>query len=328
VSASPAARTTGAPEVVVLGEVLVELSSREPLRDGATLRLGFSGDCLNVAAAAAAAGAHTALVARVPDDDLGDELLERVVALGVDPTWVVRTPGQHGLYLTHADPEGERQFTYVRRGSAGSGLAPDDLDDTVLAAAGVVVASGIACAISESGADAVLHAARLSRRFVYDPNFRPRLTTASLAADQLRRLAPLAEVITPSWPGETVQLLGLDPGATAHDAVAALAPLGAGSVVMTCGPRGALVATGGRVEEIAGFPAPSVVDQTGAGDCLTGTLAGRLALGDCLTDAVRLATTAAALSVQGQGGTGHVPTLTETQRAMAGFRPAEEMSTP
>ena len=327
-STSPAARTTGAPEVVVLGEVLVELSSREPLRDGATLRLGFSGDCLNVAAASAAAGAHTALVARVPDDDLGDELLERVVALGVDPTWVVRTPGQHGLYLTHADPEGERQFTYVRQGSAGSALARDDLDDTLLSAAGVLVASGIACAISESAADAVLHAARLARRFVYDPNFRPRLTTASRAADTLRRLAPLAEVITPSWPGETGQLLRLDPGTTADDAVAALTSLGAGSVVMTCGPRGALVATDGRVEEVPGFPAPAVVDQTGAGDCLTGTLAGRLALGDSLADAVRLATTAAALSVQGQGGTGHIPTLTETQTARAGLRPAEEMSTP
>lgn len=327
-SASPAARTPGAPDVVVLGEVLVELSSRQPLRDGATLRLGFSGDSLNAAAAAAAAGAHTALVARVPDDDLGDELLERVVALGVDPTWVIRAPGQHGLYLTHADPDGERQFTYVRLGSAGSGLAPTDLDDTLLTAAGVVVASGIACAISQSAADAVLHAARLARRFVYDPNYRPRLTTPSGAADVLRRLAPLAEVITPSWPGETTQLLGLDPQLTATEAVAALTTLGAGSVVMTCGPQGALVATGGQVEAVASFPAPSVVDQTGAGDCLTGTLAARLALGDSLTDAVRLATTAAALSVQGQGGTGHIPTLTETQTALAGSRPAEEMSTP
>jgi len=134
-------------------------------------------------------------------------------------------------------------------------------------------------------------------------------------------------VITPSWPGETVQLLGLDPQASAPEAIAALTALGAGSVVMTCGPRGALVATGGHVEEVAGFPAPSVVDQTGAGDCLAGTLAARLALGDSLTDAVRLATTAAALSVQGQGGTGHIPTLTETQTALAGSRPVEEMST-
>lgn len=315
-----------APAVVVVGEVLVELSSLEPLGDGTTLRLGFSGDALNAAAAAAAAGAHTALVARVPDDELGDELVARVEALGVDTAWVVRAPGQHGLYLTHADPDGERQFTYVRRGSAGSELSVADLDEAMLSRAAVVVASGVTAAISESAAGAVLRAAQVANRFVYDPNFRPRLTTAEQATEQLRRLAPLAEVITPSWPGETERLMGLDPAAGPHRAVAALSELGAGSVVMTCGPQGAVVAVDGVVDEVAGVRADDVVDQTGAGDCLTGTLAARLASGDTLVDAVRLACAAAALSVRGQGGTGFVPTLEQTRKALAESRPTEEMT--
>ena len=316
----------GHPDVVVLGEVLVELSSLEALADGASLRLGFSGDALNAAAAAAAAGADTALVARVPDDELGDQLVARVADLGVDTSWVVRAPGQHGLYLTHADPHGERQFTYVRRGSAGSGLSAGDLDDQLLSRAGVVVASGVACAVSDTLAAAVVHAAESASRFVYDPNFRPRLTTPTQAAAMLRRLAPLAEVITPSWPDETRQLLDLGPETSARDAVASLTGLGARGVVLTLGPQGALVAVDGRVHEVPGVPAPVVVDQTGAGDCLTGTLAARLALGDSLTDAVRLAASAAALSVQGQGGTGHVPTLSESREALAAHRPTEELT--
>lgn len=314
------------PDVVVLGEVLVELSSLEPLGDGATLRLGFSGDALNAAAAAAAAGAHTALVARVPDDELGDQLLARVAELDVDTSAVVRAPGQHGLYLTHADPDGERQFTYVRRGSAGSGLSADDLDDELLRSAGVVLASGVACAVSDTLADAVHHAAAVASRFVYDPNFRPRLTSAQQARVHLERLAPLAEVVTPSWPGEVGRLLGLEPGSSAEDALAAAVPLGSSHVVLTCGPQGALVSSGGAVHEVPGVPAPLVVDQTGAGDCLTGTLAARLALGDDLLDAVRLAASAAALSVQGQGGTGHVPTLTASRAALAAAHPTKELT--
>lgn len=324
--AGPGGMPRSAPDVVVLGEVLVELSSLEPLGDGATLRLGFSGDALNAAAASAAAGAHTALVARVPDDELGDQLLARVAGLGVDTSAVVRAPGQHGLYLTHADPSGERQFTYVRRGSAGSGLSVADLDDELLRAAGVVLASGVACAVSDTLAEAVHHAAEVASRFVYDPNFRPRLTSAQQARTQLERLAPLAEVVTPSWPGEVGQLLGLAPGTSADEALAAVVPLGAAHVVMTCGPQGALVSTGGAVHEVPGVPAPVVLDQTGAGDCLTGTLAARLALGDDLLDAVRLAASAAALSVQGQGGTGHVPTLTESRAALAAARPTKELT--
>ena len=142
----------------------------------------------------------------------------------------------------------------------------------------------------------------------------------------LRRLAPLAEVITPSWPGEARQLVDLGPETTARDAVTALAGLGARGVVMTLGPQGALVAADGHMHEVAGIPAPVVIDQTGAGDCLTGTLAARLALGDALVDAVVLATSAAALSVQGQGGTGYIPTLSESRDALAAARPAEELT--
>lgn len=316
----------GAPDVVVLGEVLVELSSLQPLGNGASLRLGFSGDALNAAAAAAAAGAHTALLARVPEDELGDQLLARVADLGVDTSWVVRGTGQHGLYLTHADPDGERQFTYVRQGSAGSALSVDDLDDDLLRQTGVVLASGVACAVSNSLAEAVFHAATVSERFVYDPNFRPRLTTPQKALEHLQRLAPLAEVVTPSWPGEVGHLLRLAPATSAREALAAVTGLGARHVVMTCGPQGALVASEGHVHDVPGIPAPEVVDQTGAGDCLTGTLAARLSLGDDLLDAVRLAVGAAALSVQGRGGTGHVPTLTESRAALAAARRTEELT--
>jgi 2-dehydro-3-deoxygluconokinase len=310
--------------VVVLGEILVELSSTRPLGDGAELRLGFSGDALNTAAASAAAGARTALVARVPDDELGDQLLARVAALGIDTSRVVRAPGQHGMYLTHADPDGERQFVYVRRGSVGSTLAPEDLDDELLGGAQVVVASGVACAVSDSAAAAVLHAATRARRFVYDPNFRPRLTGADRAGEVLRRLAPLCEVVTPSWPGEVEQLLQLAPGTPPEVALAAVCELGSVGVVLTRGPRGALVAAAGRVTAVPGVPASEVVDQTGAGDCLTGTLAARLALGDGLVEAVRLGTAAASLSVRGRGGTGHVPTLEETRAALAAAGRREE----
>ncbi len=97
--------------VVVLGEVLVELSAEAPLERGVPLRLDFSGDALNAAAAAAAAGAETMLLARVPDDELGDALVRRAVELGVDCSYVVRVPGGHGMYLAHSDPLGQRQFS-------------------------------------------------------------------------------------------------------------------------------------------------------------------------------------------------------------------------
>jgi 2-dehydro-3-deoxygluconokinase len=312
---------------VVLGEVLVELSSTEPLAAGAATRLGFSGDALNAAAAAAAAGARTVLVARIPDDELGDALVEHIGALGVDTGGVRRVPGQHGVYFSHADPDGRRQFTYVRRGSAGSGLEPADLDPDLLRDA-VVLSSGITWAV---GADAaVRRAAELAGAFVYDPNYRPRLISAAGAGAALRAVLRHAALVTPSWPEELGELLGATPTdqscvetsapapISPHDrdpaaAVVALQALGATDVALTCGADGVLLTRPGGLLRIAAAPPPRVVDQTGAGDSFAGTVVGRLAAGDDLETAVRLGVAAAALSVQGQGGTGFVPTLDQTR---------------
>ena len=302
------------PDVLVLGEILVELSSTESLDAGVALTLNFSGDALNAAAASAAAGAHTALLARVPDDELGDRLLERVVALGIDTTQVLRVEGQHGLYLQHADPTGAREFTYVRRGSAGSGLGPGDVPLELVAKAGAVLASGIACAISPLSAKAVRVAAATARCFVYDPNWRPRLVDARGAADHLRALAPSTRLVTPAWPREA-QLVSdsQDPAAVCT----ALRGLGVQAVALTRGVEGVLLDDGGELVEIPAIPAPAVVDQTGAGDSFAGTVTARLALGDPLIDAVRLGVAAASLSVGGIGGTGHVATLEESQAHVA-----------
>ena len=298
-------RGGGEYDVLVVGEVLVEVSSMAPLDVGAQARLGFSGDALNAAAAAAATGATVELLSLVPDDELGDRLVGFLSALGVGTRWVRRTSGQHGVYFAHADGLGRREFVYVRGGSAASQLKPDDLGIAVDLAR-VVMSSGITCAISESACATVMEAARRAERFIYDPNHRPRLTSARSASHALRRIAPHAEVVVPSWPDEAAALLG--PSVTSPE-VAAEAALGMGarSVVVTCGPDGALAAGPGRpptrIPPVI-VPADEVVDQTGAGDCLTGTLAGRLARGDDLVDAVRAGVEAAAEVVRHQGGLG------------------------
>jgi 2-dehydro-3-deoxygluconokinase len=317
---------------VVLGEVLVELSSTEPYAAGAAVRLGFSGDALNAAAAAAAAGAHTVLVARVADDELGDALVAHVAALGIDTSALRRVPGQHGVYFSHADPDGGRQFVYVRRGSAGSGLDPADLDPDLLRDA-VVLASGITRAVG--AAAAVRRAAELAGTFVYDPNHRPRLVTAAEAAAALRAVLPHAALVTPSWPDEIGTLINSSCGETSapapistHDpvlgpaaAVAALRALGAADVALTRGADGVLLTRGDDLHAVTAPPPPRVVDQTGAGDSFAGTVVGRLAAGDDLESAVRLGVAAAALSVQGQGGTGFVPTLEQTRVHALGDQP-------
>ena len=94
-------------DVVLVGEILVELYSEEPFTDGVALRLGFSGDVLNAAAAAAAAGARTAVLTAVGDDELGGAILARAAALGIDTSLIRRTSAANGAYMLHGDLSGQ-----------------------------------------------------------------------------------------------------------------------------------------------------------------------------------------------------------------------------
>lgn len=297
-------------DVVVMGEILIEVATDQPFGHGVPARLGISGDALNVAAAAAAAGARVGLLSVLTDDDLGQAIAARIAELGISTDLLTYRRGQQGVYLVHSDPDGEREFSYARSGSVGSTLGPDDVDPDVFAAAGAVVAGGIACAISTTARAAVVKAASVATRFVYDPNFRPRLTTVADAAAALTELAPQAFLVTPSFPGETAALLGVS---TPQEAVTTLRSLGAANVAVTCGAKGVQLDSGVDSVWVPAIPAPAVVDQTGAGDAFVGTLTARLVLGDDFPTAARYGAAASSLVVGGKGGTGFIPTFEQTR---------------
>ncbi|MEU6310939.1 PfkB family carbohydrate kinase [Streptomyces sp. NPDC047014] len=313
-------------DVLVLGEVLVEIHTDTALgraAEGTPARISYSGDALNVAAAAAAAGARTALLAVVGEDELTAPLLRRAARLGVDVSHVRRADRPNGAYLLSSDPDGDRGFVYWRTGSAGSTLAPRHVDSwhELLTRCRALVTSGITGALSPSSREAVVAAAHLVHgaggQVTYDPNFRARLTGPAEARALLARIAPLTGLLKVSCPADARALADTE-DATA--AAARLRALGARTVAVTAGSGPLLLADaeGVTAHPVPANPAP--VDATGAGDCFTGTATARLALGDPLAEAVALGLAAASLSVSGRGGTGRVPALAETAALAAAHR--------
>jgi 2-dehydro-3-deoxygluconokinase len=315
----PEAKAADRFDVVVLGEVLVEFVADAPLGRARPVTLSFSGDALNAAAAAAAAGARTALLTAVGDDELGEALLADAVKLGVDISLVRRYTRPNGAYLLTSDIYGHREFVYWRTGSAASTLSPDDVKAArgMLSAAGCLVTSGVTSALSPTSREAVRSAVRLVRdsggAVIYDPNFRRRLTTPEAAREVLADVAPLATLLTPSCPGDTAPLLGTeDP----HEAARLCQSLGADWVAVTAGPGPVVVRSGDHERRLPVPSNPDPIDATGAGDVLVGTTAARLALGDDPDRALETGVAAASLSVSGMGGTGYLPRLEESLALM------------
>ncbi|MFE1558416.1 PfkB family carbohydrate kinase [Streptomyces sp. NPDC058734] len=319
-------------DVLVLGEVLVEIHAGTALReaaDGTAARISYSGDALNAAAAAAAAGARTALLTVVGDDELSVPLLRRAADLGVDVAHVRRAPRPNGAYLLSADPDGDREFVYWRTRSAASTLSQAHVEDwlPLLTGCRALITSGITGALSPTSRAAVPAAARAVHAagglVTYDPNHRPRLTGRAEARSLLAEVAPLTGLLKTSCPADALALVDT---ADPPTAAARYRALGARTVAVTAGPDRLLLDDGTRAAYHPVPVDPAPVDTTGAGDCFTGTTTARLALGDPLARAVAYGVAAASLSVAGRGGTGRVPSFTETAALAA--RVAQDTAQP
>ncbi len=235
----------------------------------------------NTAVAAARAGAvgvEVALCGAVGRDAAGDEQIRELVQAGVDVTAV--TSGDDvptGVAMIVVTPDGENSI------AVGAGAnATLDVDEVVAAARGadvVLAQTEVGGSVTDAAAAAISPGARfvLSLAPVVD------VAPATLAAAH-----PL--VLNES---EAAEL-----GAT--DADELRRATGARSVVVTLGARGAVVADADGTTTVPSA-AVEVVDTTGAGDVLAGTLAAYLASGLGLVDALRLAVAAAAEAVTRPG---------------------------
>ena len=98
-------------------------------------------------------------------------------------------------------------------------------------------------------------------------------------------------------------------------AVAALHRRNGKPVVITCGERGLLHGTAGRVERLPAFPVKAC-DTTAAGDIFHGAFAYGVLAGLPWVETLRLASATAALSVAARGGRTSIPTLAQVKEML------------
>jgi 2-dehydro-3-deoxygluconokinase len=262
--------------VLTLGEALGVLHTGEPMAHASHLRIGTGGSEANVAIGLARLGTAVAWLGRVGDDGLGRRVVRELRAEGVEVHAVLDGAAPTGLLLKETDPAGRTEVVYHRRGSAGSRLAPADLDLIDAPTVTHLHVTGITPALSAVAAATV--DAAIDRwggvGVSYDVNHRSRLWDAETAAAVHRRLAARADVV---FAGLDEALL-LVPDATGpEDAARRIAALGPREVVVKLGEQGALALVDGAVSVVDAVPV-RVVDTVGAGDAfVAGYLAERVA---------------------------------------------------
>ena len=241
------------------------------------------GKGLNQAVAAARAGARTAFIGAVGDDDAGRSLLAQLDAAGVDTRGVARSIRPTGRAMITVDERGENSIVVVP-------AANDDVAVDSLPAAHVLLLQ-LEVPIA-TVATALRLATEAGMATVLNPAPGAPLDAALLA---------MVDVLVPNE--HELARLG-----TAEDLLTA----GVGAVVTTLGSAGVRVVTHDQEWHVAPF-AVQPVDTTGAGDAFCGALAARLAAGDALDAAVRVGAAAGALATTRRGAVPSMPWAAEIE---------------
>ncbi|WP_141584570.1 ribokinase [Actinomadura sp. WMMA1423] len=287
-------------EVVVVGslnaDLVVDVERRPAPGEtvlGSDLATHPGGKGANQAVAAARLGGRAAIVGRVGDDGHGALLRGALAADGVDLAHLATTPGvPTGVALITVGPDGDNSI--IVSPGANARLAPADVEAArVLIESAPVVSFQMEVPLAAVEAAAGV-AAGAGRRVVL--NLSP---SAPVPDDLLALCDPL--VVNEH---EAAFLLGGD--GEPERMAAALARSGPRSVAVTVGADGAVVADG-RGTAAVPSPRSEAVDTTGAGDAFTAALCLRLARGDSLLDAARLATRAGAAAVRRRGAQSSFP---------------------
>jgi 2-dehydro-3-deoxygluconokinase len=279
------------PLLLSIGECMIELASL----GGDMMRKGFAGDTFNTAWYAHAflpQSWKTAYFTALGDDRASGEMAEFIAGAGIDTGYIRRIPGRSpGLYMIHLD-NGERSFSYWRSASAARSLADDRaalakaMDD-----AEIIYFSGITLAILSTEARKTLLELAGERKahgkiVAFDPNLRPRLWAGK--EEMLNTISAGAEVaslVLPGFDDEATHFGDVSVEAT----IARYRGLGAGTVIVKDGAKGATIATPESQIHVQAHPPAAIIDTTSAGDSFNGGYFARIAAGDSPADAAAFA---------------------------------------
>lgn len=316
---TPASRTdrTG---VVIVGSVSADVttfSRRLPapgetiLGDEFTLMLGGKG--ANQAVASGRSGARTSFVGCVGDDLFHDLVVTGLSEAGVDLTHLRTVPGPTGIAHIRVDASAQNDIVVVPLANAA--LSADQIDTALEALAPT---TSVLLTQLETPSSLTAHITARGRELgmivILDP-----APAAVLPAEVWQSI----DIVTPNETEASV-LSGIEvtDAATAEQAGRWFLAQGVGAAVVTLAGQGSCIVTADGASVVPPFPVEPV-DTTAAGDTYAGYLGAALAAGRSLTDAVRLATAAGAITVTRQGASPSIPHRVEVDAFLSARTTAE-----
>jgi len=297
-------------KIVVVGSSNTDMVIKTPgiPRPGETVLGGeffmaAGGKGANQAVAAARAGGEVVFIARVGDDIFGKQQVDGFIHDGINVEFVVRDKeAPSGVALIFVAPDGENSIAVAS--GANARLSAEDIRRAKQA----IASASILLMPLETPLGTVREATEIASAAGVPVILNPAPAQA-LGDDILKQVTYLTPNETEA---ELFTGMTIIKKSDLAKAAEALLSRGIKAVLITLGAQGVYVATREKKELIPAFKVKAV-DTTAAGDVFNGALAVALAENKPLSEAVRFANAAAALSTMKMGAQPSAPYRSEIE---------------
>ena len=251
----------------------------------------------NQAVAARRAGGNVSFLAAIGDDELGKSAKGIYESEGIDTSLIqVIDDRPSGVAMIFVDDAGENCISVAPGANNALTSASVRRHEDAISAADVLLLQ------LESPMEAVIEAVEIASRHAT----RCVLNPAPAAKIPDNTLAKLYCITPNETEAEMLTDIAIVDEQSAAAAAERLLQHGVENVVITLGENGALLCNSDGTQ-YQNAPAVPVVDSTAAGDTFNGVLVAVLAEGSPIKEAIRLAVSAASLSVQATGAIASIP---------------------
>jgi sugar/nucleoside kinase (ribokinase family) len=261
------------PEVIGLGEVLIDFIASEPVHytEASTFIKCFGGAPMNTIVGVARLGVSAGAIAAVGEDPFGEYIINEFKRNNVDSSHVIVKKGKRTtLAFVINDPvSGERTFFFYRKpwaDTADSALLPEDIDKKYISKAKILHVSGFALSQNPSRKaiiESIIFAKKSGLKISFDPTLRPDVWSSEPAIRKIyNSVLRIADIATFSKVEAEFIFQTSDPKEAAESAL----KFGVKIAGVKLGEKGALIRSKDGIEVFEPAYRVDAVDTTGAGD--------------------------------------------------------------
>lgn len=198
-------RKDNAFDVIGFGEVMLRLSppGMERIAQGEVFEKKAGGSELNVVSGISLLGLRTGIVTKIPDNEIGKFVKNKIRYYGVSDDYLVLDNSEHrrlGIYYYESGAQPRKPaVVYDRHGSSINSISLDEIPDSVYRNTRMFHVSGISLALSKEVRNIVLEMIRRFKQnqvlISFDVNYRASLWDEETARETIESILPYVDVL-------------------------------------------------------------------------------------------------------------------------------------